>query len=148
MLSLRAPAFALFALTTAACLPPPPAAPAQTLACEGGSVQVGDQCACPDGTAWDGAQCAGAAVANAGPSCTGGAVPAGDQCVCPEGTAWNGAECVAVVQQTVIQQQSHTGTSSFTCCVNGARYTCPDDAAFRACVTMSPSHGCTRAGGC
>jgi hypothetical protein len=36
---------------------------------------------------------------------------------------------------------------SFTCCINGARYACPGQEAFRECVSKGPSK-CTPAGRC
>jgi hypothetical protein len=79
-----------------ACAPPgytaAPAAPAEQPQCNGGAVPSGDQCVCPDGTSWDGQQCAGAQAQAL--ACSGGAVPSGDQCVCPDGTSWDGQQCV------------------------------------------------------
>jgi hypothetical protein len=63
------------------------------LQCSGGAVAGVDQCVCPDGTSWDGAQCATIAQVPATPQCTGGAMASGDQCVCPDGTSWDGAQC-------------------------------------------------------
>ncbi len=36
---------------------------------------------------------------------------------------------------------------SLTCCINGAKYNCPGQDAFNACMTKGPSQ-CTPAGGC
>ena len=36
---------------------------------------------------------------------------------------------------------------SFTCCINGSKYTCPGEEAFRQCVSRGPSK-CTPAGRC
>src|SRR5690348_14721217 len=81
--------------------------------------------------------------------CQGGAVPAGDQCVCPESSQWDGAQCVQAGggQQQVYEQRTYQGSQSFTCCVNHAKYTCPDQASFQACSTLS-AHNCAPAGGC
>lgn len=47
----------------------------------------------------------------------------------------------------VIQVNAGVSVSSAVCCINGARYTCPDQASFQACSTMNPS-GCAPAGTC
>gem|GEM_PF-774274 len=94
------------------------------LQCTGGAVAQVDQCGCPNGQSWDGAQCVdppppapadpGDGDANAGGcpegsvaggpfgdqcvSCPGGMIPTGmynRDCACPDGTVWNGAECAA-----------------------------------------------------
>ncbi len=36
---------------------------------------------------------------------------------------------------------------SLTCCINGSKYVCPSQDAFKACMTSGPSE-CTPAGGC
>jgi len=62
------------------------------LQCTGGAVAGDTECVCPNGTQWDGAQCAAPQL-----QCNGGAVASGDQCVCPDATAWDGTSCVASV---------------------------------------------------
>lgn len=116
--------------------------------CAGGAVMTDQGCACPDGTAWDGNQCAQQAVAD-GQQCTGGAVMTDQGCACPDGTGWNGEACVGVQQQQVVQQQyiQRSADISLTCCINHAKYTCPSQDAFNACVTLNPSQ-CSPAGGC
>lgn len=89
----------------------------------------------------------------AAPTCTGGAFMTDQGCMCPDGTTWDGANCVAAgpaappPQQVIIRQQTHQSNSSFSCCINGAKYSCPNDAEFRNCMTLQ-GHGCTPAGGC
>jgi hypothetical protein len=92
-----------------------PAAPAVPT-CTGGAVPSGDQCVCPDGTSWDGAQCVGASQPQEqeqeqeqqqAATCSGGAVPSGDQCVCPGGTAWDGAQCVNASPQPAPNVEIH-----------------------------------------
>jgi hypothetical protein len=52
------------------------------LQCTGGAVAGDSQCVCPEGTSWDGSQCAAPQVQQpVASSCTGGAVQSGDQCV-------------------------------------------------------------------
>ncbi|MDB4995525.1 MAG: hypothetical protein JWM74_2957 [Myxococcaceae bacterium] len=136
----------------------------ECLPCTGGAIANGDSnCYCPDGTAWNNnacepipqaapvASCMGGAIAtDQGCMCPQGATWNGAQCMCPAGAEWNGAQCVwqQQPQQQVIQQRSIQSSSSFTCCVNHAKYNCPNDAAFQACATMQGNHGCARAGGC
>ncbi len=83
-----------------ACVPPPggatyTAAPQQ---------QATQAPSCPDGTYWDGQQCAQpqpmtGETQPAAPSCQGGSVVSSDgtQCVCPDGTSWDGQQCAAAV---------------------------------------------------
>lgn len=40
-----------------------------------------------------------------------------------------------------------SGSQTLTCCINGARYTCPSQQAFNQCMSLSPS-ACTPAGRC
>lgn len=117
----------------------PGAAYPQQATCTGGAVPSGDQCVCPEGTQWNGAECAGAAAA----ACPPGAVQSGDQCVCPQGTQWGGESC-----QVVIEQRTEQRSMNLTCCINHAKYTCPDEAALQRCATLTPNHGCAPAGGC
>jgi hypothetical protein len=113
-----------------------PAYPQQS-ACPGGMVSAGDQCACPEGTQWNGAECTMASA------CPPGSVQNGDECTCPPGTQWGGSSC-----QVVVEQRTRQSTTNLTCCVNHAQYKCPDDAAFQRCATLAPNHGCTPAGRC
>lgn len=136
--------------------------PEQGVCTQKGAMEVvgaaGSICTCPDGWIWSSPameECV---------ACTGGAIASGDSCVCPDGTAWDGNQCQAqapVAQeqpqeapqqqapaQVEVQQRTIQSTQSFTCCVNHARYQCPNQAAFTACATLSPNHGCARAGGC
>jgi len=48
-----------------------------------------------------------------------------------------------------IQRRSvhRSGSQTLTCCINGARYTCPSQQAFNQCMSLSPS-ACTPAGRC
>jgi len=48
------------------------------------------------------------------------------------------------IQSTTTIRESQ---QSFTCCINGARYACPGEAAFKECVSRGPSK-CTPAGRC
>lgn len=117
-------------------------------ACQGGAVASNNACVCPDGTSWDGAQCQQAVVA--APTCTGGAVMTQEGCQCPQGTGWDGAACVGSAPPdgpVIIRQQTHQRNVSLTCCINGAKYTCPSEAEFQACTTLQ-GHNCTRSGGC
>jgi hypothetical protein len=50
-------------------------------------------------------------------------------------------------QQVQVQQVQQSGSVQSTCCVNGARYTCPSNAAFQQCMMLDAS-GCTAAGRC
>jgi len=50
-------------------------------------------------------------------------------------------------QPVIIQHREQHGTQNITCCINGARYVCPSQEAFQACMTLSPSQ-CKRSGGC
>ncbi len=115
--------------------------------CQGGAIASNNACVCPDGTAWDGAQCQQTFVAE--PTCTGGAVMTQAGCQCPQGTAWDGANCVSAPAggPVIIEQRTHQRNVSLTCCINGANYTCPNEAEFRACTTLQ-AHNCARAGGC
>ena len=60
---------------------------------------------------------------------------------------WDATYQGAPVIEVNAQVNTATSTSSLTCCINGARYTCPDQASWQACSTMNPS-GCAPAGGC
>jgi len=127
---------------------------------------AGSMCFCPDGWIWTDAnrtECQ---------PCGGGSLADGDQrCVCPAGTAWIDNACQQPQQQAQEQpqpqeqvqatqaappppppveyrHQTRQSTTNLTCCINHAKYQCPTDAAFRACATLSPNHGCARAGGC
>lgn len=78
--------------------------------------------------------------------------PMGDDGTPPSDDEMNGAAPTwdAQYQEApAVQVQVNTATavSNVTCCINGARYTCPDQASFQACASMNPS-GCTPAGAC
>lgn len=90
-----------------------PQAVTQTLACGGGSANVGGDCVCPEGTAWADAErqckalvCAGGSFARGNAcvcgdgyhwqtakqqcvTCVGGTTRQGEECVCPEGAFWS-----------------------------------------------------------
>lgn len=127
---------------------------------------AGSMCFCPDGWIWTDAnrtECQ---------PCGGGSFADGDRCVCPAGTAWIDNACQQPQEQpqaqaveappeappqaqppqapppVEVRQQTRQSTSNFTCCINHAKYQCPNDGAFRACMTLTPNHGCARAGGC
>ncbi len=138
----------------------------ECLPCTGGAIANGDACYCPEGTAWNNSTCEPIPQAAPVASCMGGAIATDQGCQCPQGSSWNGVQCMCPAgaewngvqcvwsqqvqqqqpppQQQVIEQRSYQST----CCVNHAKYNCPNHAAFQACATLSPSHGCTRAGGC
>jgi hypothetical protein len=128
----------------------------ECVACTGGAQANGDtECVCPGGTAWVDNACQQVAAPQPVAeqmTCTGGAIATDQGCQCQQGTVWDGNNCVVAEatppQQIQIQQHTVHSTQSFTCCINHAQYTCPNQAAFQACATLSPNHGCTPAGGC
>lgn len=127
----------------------------ECVACGGGSLAQGDTaCVCPEGTAWieNACQAVQQPVAEVPQpmSCTGGAIATDQGCQCPQGTGWDGASCAGGQGPQPIEIHQHTiqSSQSFTCCVNHSKYSCPNDAAFQACATLNPNHGCTPAGGC
>ena len=88
------------------------------LQCTGGAVAGDTECVCPNGTQWDGAQCAAPQL-----QCNGGAVASGDQCVCPEGTAWDGSQCAAAQAQPTV-------TCTGGAVASGDQCVCPDATAW------------------
>jgi hypothetical protein len=60
------------------------------------------------------------------------------------GPSWDATFRVSV---PVPQIQVRGSVYSGSCCINGAKYSCPDQATFQACSQMNPS-GCTPAGSC
>jgi hypothetical protein len=106
--------------------------PKAPLRCTGGQVDIGGQCGCPAGKAWNGRTC------EVPVSCTGGRVKQGNQCVCPPRTKWNGQSCVEDIK---------CGGGQIV--VNG-RCECPQGRVWngRACVPQSTGSGRTPGAKC
>lgn len=120
------------------------------LQCTGGAVAQGNECVCAESYSWIDNQCQR--------NCIPGATRTDPHtCVCPPGTEAQGDVfgCQAVAGGTspppeapapnpqIIRRSEQT----LTCCINGARYTCPSQDAFNRCSTLDPSL-CTRDGNC
>jgi hypothetical protein len=121
------------------------------LQCTGGAVAQGNECVCTEGYSWIDNQCQRNCIPGATRSdphtcvCPPGTEPQGDVFGCREvlaGPTDPPPETPAPNPQ-IIRRSEQT----LTCCINGARYTCPSQDAFNRCSTLDPSL-CTRDGNC